>query len=415
MEVSRGYTQTEVGVIPEDWAVSRLDSVAFVTSGKRLPHRCSLTKNATAHPYIRVADMRPGTVSLADIQFVPNDVFPAIEHYRIFRGDIFISVAGTLGIVGKIPQELDGANLTENADRITNITCSRDYLLHVLMSPLVQNLIDSLQTVGAQPKLALTRIRKFLIPVPPTKAEQEAIAEALSDADALIESLVQLIVKKRHLKQGAVQKLIRPGQMDEVRLLGEVSYLKGRIGWQGLKQSEFTANEDEPFLITGMNFKDGEIRWNEVYHVSEARFEMAPDIQLVPGDLLMTKDGTIGKLLYVSAIPYPGKATLNSHLLLFRPIKSSYNPRYLYYQLSSRRFQDFIELSKSGTTFFGLSQAAVSAYPVLLPPIGEQERIATILSDMDAEIEALEAKLAKARQIKRGMMQELLTGRIRLI
>jgi len=163
-----------------------------------------------------------------------------------------------------------------------------------------------------------------------------------------------------------------------------------------------------------MNFKDGAIRWNEVYHISEARYEMAPEIQLRPNDVLMTKDGTIGKVLYIDTIPYPGKASLNSHLLLFRPIGASYDPRYLYYQLGSRRFKDFVELSKSGTTFFGLSQAAVAAYPILLPPMADQVRIATVLSDMDTEIAVLEAKLAKARQLKLGMMQELLTGRIRL-
>ncbi len=198
-------------------------------------------------------------------------------------------------------------------------------------------------------------------------------------------------------------------------LLQEVSSLKGRIGWQGLKQSEFTANENEPFLITGMNFKDGAIRWNEVYHISEDRYEMAKDIQLRTGDVLMTKDGTIGKVLYIDEIPPPGKASLNSHLLLFRPIGGSYHPKYLYYQLSSKRFTDFIELSKSGTTFFGLSQAAVGKYPVVLSLIEEQTAIAAILSDMDAEIAALEAKLVKARQVKQGMMQELLTGRIRLV
>jgi type I restriction enzyme S subunit len=208
MKLKAGYRQTEVGVIPEDWNVKTIDEVGFVTSGKRLPLGSSLTENETSHPYIRVTDMRPGTVSLSDIKFVPDHVYPAIKRYRIFREDIFISVAGSLGIVGKIPDELDGANLTENADRITNISCSRDYLLHVLMSPLIQNTIESLQTVGAQPKLALTRIRKFSIPLPPTKAEQESIAEALSDADALIEFLEQLITKKRHIKQGAMQELL---------------------------------------------------------------------------------------------------------------------------------------------------------------------------------------------------------------
>jgi type I restriction enzyme S subunit len=359
--------------------------------------------------------MRQGKVDLSDIKYVPEEAFPPIRNYRIFSEDIFISVAGSLGIVGKIPPELDGANLTENANKITAIQCDRDFLLHCLMSDRVQGTIEAERTVGAQPKLALGRIENFTIGLPPTKGEQEAIAQALSDANALIESLEQLLAKKHQLKQGAIQELLRPKPSDEVRLLGDVSLLKGRIGWQGLKQAEFTANDHEPFLITGMNFKDGAIRWSEVYHISKARYEMAPEIQLRPNDVLMTKDGTIGKVLYIDTIPYPGKASLNSHLLLFRPIGGTYNPKYMYYQLGSRRFKDFVELSKSGTTFFGLSQAAVAAYPILLPPMADQVRIATAISDMDTEIAALEAKLAKARQLKQGMMRELLTGRIRLI
>ena len=107
---------------------------------------------------------------------------------------------------------------------------------------------------------------------------------------------------------------------------------------------------------------------SKVYHISETRYEKTPEIQLRSNDVLIeSKDGTIGKVLYIDAIPYPGKASLNSHLLLFCPVGASYNPKYLYYQSGSRRFRDFVELSKSGTTFFGLSQAAVAAYPVLLP------------------------------------------------
>ena len=164
-----------------------------------------------------------------------------------------------------------------------------------------------------------------------------------------------------------------------------------------------------------MNFKDGAIRWNEVYHISEERYEIAKEIQLKANDVLMTKDGTIGKMLYIDCIPYPGKATLNSHLLLFRPILESYFPKYLYYQLTSKRFADFIELSKSGTTFFGISQTSVGKYPVLLPPMEEQILVATTLSDMDAEIAALETSLTKTRSLKLGMMHNLLTGRIRLL
>lgn len=193
--------------------------------------------------------------------------------------------------------------------------------------------------------------------------------------------------------------------------LKEISFIKGRIGWQGLKHSEFTMNFDEPFLITGMNFKDGEIRWDEVYHVSNERYQIAKEIQLKVNDVLMTKDGTIGKLLFVDYIPYPYKATLNSHLLVFRPIKNNYVPKYLYYQLASKLFMNHIELYKSGSTFFGISQEAVGKYRVLLPTIKEQTAIATALSDADALIQSLEKLIAKKRAIKQGTMQELLRAK----
>lgn len=194
----------------------------------------------------------------------------------------------------------------------------------------------------------------------------------------------------------------------ELKKFSEVSFMKGRIGWQGLKQTEFTENVDDPFLITGMNFKEGAIRWNEVYHVSEDRYGIAKDIQLKIDDVLMTKDGTIGKLLYVTDIPYPFKATLNSHLLLFRPFKRAYDPKYLYHHLNSPFFLKHIELTKSGTIFFGISQASVGEYQIILPPLPEQTAIATALSDMDALIAQTEKLIEKKKAIKQGAMQELL-------
>jgi len=412
MEVKPGYKQTQIGVIPEDWVVKPLDSTAFVTSGKRLPLGRSLTDHKTPHPYIRVTDMRPGTVSISDIKFVPIDVFPAIKRYRIFKIDIFISVAGTLGIVGKIPPELDGANLTENADRITNITCSQNYLLHVLMSPLIQNTIDSLQTVGAQPKLALTRIRKFNIPLPPTKAEQEAIAEALSDADALIESLEQLVAKKRQLKQGAMQELL-PGKKRlpgfsgewEVKRLGELT----EMGSGGTPPS------------TNLAFYDGDIPWVSISDMTKCgKFISTTERNLSTAGLTnsaaqMFPPGTVLYAMYASLgeCSIAGVPLCSSQAILGIKVKSSLDNEFLYHFLTSIRTR--VKTMGQQGTQANLNKGMVQDFQLRLPPRPEQTAIAAILSDMDAEIAALEAKLAKARQLKQGMMQELLTGRIRLI
>jgi type I restriction enzyme S subunit len=109
-----------------EWEVLNIDEIADVKGGKRLPEGKSLSNSETQHPYIRVADMYQGGVSLEKIKYVPDNVFPSIKNYLISKDDLFITVAGTLGIVGKIPPILNGANLTENADKLTNIKCNQD-------------------------------------------------------------------------------------------------------------------------------------------------------------------------------------------------------------------------------------------------------------------------------------------------
>ncbi|AKB27658.1 Type I restriction-modification system, specificity subunit S [Methanosarcina siciliae T4/M] len=411
-DIPTGYKQTEVGVIPEDWDVKKLEEVVDIDAD----NLSAGTPVDYAFNYISLEDVDEGVLRSYSSQIFGSA--PSRARRRLRYGDVLVSTVRPNLKSHLLFKQRQGEWICStgfSVVRCKNSSAVPSYIFAHLFATTIPKQIESLLTGSNYPAINGKDVKALLIPLPPTITEQKTIAEALSDTDALIESLEQLIAKKRQIKQGAMQELLSPKQGDKIRFLKEVSSLKGRIGWQGLKQTEFTINEEEPFLITGMNFKDGAIRWNEVYHISEERYEMASDIQLRPADVLMTKDGTIGKVLYIDTIPYPGKASLNSHLLLFRPIKWSYYPKYLYYQLCSQRFKNFVEESKSGTTFFGLSQAAVGNYPVLLPPMEEQVNIATILFDMDSEITVLEEKLAKARQIKQGMMQELLTGRIRLV
>lgn len=194
--------------IPDDWNIKKLEpDVGFVRSGKRLPKGYYVTSIPTQHPYIRVADMRAGYVDVDGLMYVPDEAYFRIQKYRIYRDDIYISVAGTLGIVGQIPDYLDGANLTENANRITDIKCNIKFLMYWLMSSKIQGLINQTQTLGAQPKLALTRIRNFPIILPPIE-EQEQIVEVLCNVDTLITNLRKLIRKKKDIRQGTMQMLV---------------------------------------------------------------------------------------------------------------------------------------------------------------------------------------------------------------
>ncbi|MDZ5023867.1 restriction endonuclease subunit S [Clostridium perfringens] len=201
------FKKTELGYIPKKWEIKKLKEICDVKGGKRLPKGFQLEDEENGLPYIRVADMYMGGVKLNDIKYVPFGASEKMKNYKISKKDLFISVAGTLGIVGEVPNSLDGANLTENADKLCNITINKKFLLKVLQSEFVQNIIESEKTSNAQPKLALTRIKEFLIPVP-TIEEQKKISSILVKLDKKIEKYKYKKEKLEELKKGLMQQLL---------------------------------------------------------------------------------------------------------------------------------------------------------------------------------------------------------------
>ena len=164
--------------IPDNWIWCKLGTIAAVLGGKRIPAGRKLSIENTGHIYIRVSDMKGNSVSTDNLQYVPEDIFPSISKYIINKEDVYITVAGTIGKIGKIPSELDGANLTENADRLVFSHLNQDWLIKCLESNVVQAQITGVTTKVGQPKLAILRIQTLLIPLPPL-AEQKRIVEKI--------------------------------------------------------------------------------------------------------------------------------------------------------------------------------------------------------------------------------------------
>ena len=200
-----------------------------------------------------------------------------------------------------------------------------------------------------------------------------------------------------------------PDDWEVIKILGNY-FLKGRIGWQGLKASEF--KDQGPYLVTGTDFVNGRVNWNTCYHISEKRYEEDKALHVREDDILITKDGTIGKVAYVDK--KPEKVSLNSHLLIIRPLKDKLLNRYLYYILNSKFFYDYYQQTQTGTTMASLSQDKISKFVYPLPSKEEQQRIAKALSDVDALISTTEKLIQKKQNIKQGTMQNLLTGKKRL-
>jgi len=189
------------------------------------------------------------------------------------------------------------------------------------------------------------------------------------------------------------------------------STLKARIGWQGLTTAEYL-DSGKHYLITGTDFVDGEINWDVCNFVDENRYIQDKNIQIKRGDVLVTKDGTIGKIAYIHN--FHGEATLNSGIFVIRPKQQEYIPLFLYYLLQSFYFDAFLTKLKAGSTISHLYQKDFSNFNFVVPPLPEQTAIATALSNIDSLMTSLDKLIAKKRNIKQGAMQELLTGRRRL-
>ena len=168
-------------------------------------------------------------------------------------------------------------------------------------------------------------------------------------------------------------------------------YMKGRIGWQGLKADEFIS--DGPDLVTGTDFENGKVDWSRCYHISEERYAEAPEIHVKEGDLLITKDGTVGKLAYVDYVP--GKVSLNSHLLILRPLTDSVSNHFMYWALQANNFVHYTGLAQSGSIMASLSQEKIGDYKLALPSLLEQRIIATYLDNKVSQIDTVIAEKEK--------------------
>ena len=172
--------------IPENWEWVRLGNIVSVYGGKRIPAGRKLTELDTGHKYIRVSDMKNGSVNLDDIKYLEEDIYQKIKAYTISKDDIYITVAGTIGQIGTIPVELDNANLTENADKLILYKANKNFMLYMLSSPMVQGQIQEATTQVGQPKLAIMRIQLLKVLLPPYEEQKRIVAkieELLSNID----------------------------------------------------------------------------------------------------------------------------------------------------------------------------------------------------------------------------------------
>jgi len=419
-QLPEGYKQTEVGVIPEDWELVSIGDVGSVSSGGT-PSRTNLSYWNGTIPWITTTQIDFNTIDSAE-QFITKDGLNNSAAKLFPSGTLLMAMYGQGKTRGKVAILSIEASTNQACAAISLSTgVNQNYVFHYLISQYES--IRNLSNTGNQENLNGLIIKSIKVPIPPL-SEQRSIAQALSDVDRLIAALEKAIAKKRAIKTATMQQLLTgkkrlPGfgegkgyQKTEVGLIPEdwdictIKETMNLINGCAFKPKDWKTegipiiriqNLNDP--TASYNYYDAEV--DEKYYVN-------------PGDILFAWSGT-KESSFGARIWWGERAILNQHI--FRVVPNLGKLTSHYTLLALRRFQEDIEKKSHGfkSSFVHVKKSDLEGTELAIPSLPEQHAIATVLSDMDAETDALETRLAKTQSIKQGMMQELLTGRTRLI
>lgn len=398
MAVRPGCKQTEVGVIPDDWVVKSLGSFCEISAGRDLVKEefSSVSDHRHEFPVYSNALTHGGLYGYSrSYQYEPDKVTVTARGdigHAVYRSARFCAIGRLLVLSSAHPCDLR------------------------FVTEFINNFVGfALESTGV-PQLTAPQISRYAVALPPSKAEQTAIAEALDDADALIDSLEQLLIKKRRLKQGAMQELLTgkkrlPGFDGEWELVsaGNVGRFRGGGGFptrfQGARSGRYPF-----FKVSDMNNEGNETFMETANnYVSEALRKQLGAIAFPANSIVFAKVG--GAIFLERKKILSQTSCLDNNMVAFVLDADRVDFRFIHYVLLNMRLGDLV----STTALPSLGGNVLGAIPILLPCLEEQRAIVAALSDMDDETARLEAKLVKTRHVKQGMVQELLTGRIRLV
>ena len=410
MEATNHIEKTSQYAIPEGWREFSLGELGEVRMCKRVMKYQTLASGEI--PFYKI-----GTFGGTPDAYISRDLFTDFRSRFSYpkKGDILLSAAGTIGRT----VVFDGEDSYFQDSNIVWIDNKEDKVLNSLLYYCYKVMKFHTENGGIVVRLYNENLRNTTFCAPESLEEQKRIAEALTAVDNMIATLDEAIAKKRQIKEGLMQQLLTgitrlPGFSSEwlPKNLGKSALIKARIGWQGLTTKEYL-DSGAYYLITGTDFKDGRIDWKNCHYVTRDRFEQDPYIKIQKHDVLVSKDGTIGKVAYLDDIPGPG--TLNSGVFVIRSKDKQISQRYLAKVFVSKYFDDFIDSIVAGSTIVHLYQKDIVKFDFMVPSsIEEQEQICDFLEGVDKEIICLESKRDKYASLKQGMMQELLSGKIRL-
>jgi type I restriction enzyme S subunit len=402
----RGYKFTDLGYIPEDWSITPLG---------QLIHSAEYGSSAKSDskgeiPVLRMGNLQGGRIDWSDLVYTNNP--REISRYSLQAGDVLFNRTNTIDLVGKTSL-YEGAREAIFAGYLIRIKVVAEhlnarFLNYILNTPFARrHSLKELSLAVGQANINAQKLKTYPVPLPPAMKEQKAIAEALSDVDGLIGALEKLIAKKRAIKRAAVQQLLTA----KTRLPG----FSGK--WETRRLEYFASIRNHKVLPSNVS---PEMPCVELEHIgqgdgrllarSTAKDSMSVKYSFQSGDVLFGRLRPYLRKFWLADCD--GICTTEIWPLTVDPCQTV--PSFLHILVQTDRFIDTASISY-GTHMPRADWGVMRAFETRLPRVEEQQAIATVVSDIDAEIEALEHRRDKTRQIKQGMMQQLLTGRIRLV
>ncbi|EPA1906804.1 restriction endonuclease subunit S [Campylobacter coli] len=406
--------QNKMTNLPQGWEVKKLEEIANIKGGKRLPKGENLLDNNTKFTYIRVADFQDnGTINLQNIKFINENTYNVLKNYKIYDDNLYISIAGTIGKSGIIPKELNGAILTENAVKLEYIqnNISNKFMYFFTLSNIFKTQIQTSTKIVAQPKLAITRLKQIQIPLPPLKEQERIVGildESFAKIDESIKILEQDLLNLDELMQSALQKAFNPlkdnakenyklPQGWEWKSLGEIGEII--TGTTPSKNNpNFYGNEYPLFKPSDLN-GDMIIKYASD-NLSKLGFDNARNL---PKDtILVVCIGAIGKV-GLSGV----NGSCNQQINAIIP-NSAFTSKYLFFVCLSNYFQTILKKNASQTTLPIINKTEFSKLQIPLPPIKEQEQIAKHLDFVFEKTKALKELYTKELKDYEELKQSLL-------
>lgn len=428
-----GYKQTEIGVIPEDWSVKKLKEISPSQSVGLVINPSSYYAVDGTIPMLVGSHVRENRINWKNANKISPESNNKLPASRLNEGDLVTVRVGEPGVTAVIPPELDKANCASMMIVRKGDKFDSRWLCFLMNSKIGRERIEGVQYGTAQKQFNIVDAIDFLFPFP-SKPEQTAIANALSDVDALLTELEKLIAKKQAIKTATMQQLLT----GKTRLPQFATYTEGEKQGQpkGTKPSELGEIPEDWDVVSlgdigntviGLTYspndvaeygtlvlRSSNIQKNTLAYENNVFVDMdLPERVIVKeGDILVcVRNGSrnlIGKCALID------KNAEGSAFGAFMSIYRTKQSKFIFFQFQSNVIQNQIN-EIMGATINQITNKDMAAFKVPLPSDEkEQTAIATILSDMDNEIQTLEQRLTKTRQIKQGMMQQLLSGRTRL-